>query len=331
MRAMTHGASRTFIIATAVTAATLAGIGGYALIESYRPAVLELFVFDVPGHPAIFIRTPDDRRILVNGGANSEIIERLTGILPFYSRRIDMLIATDDDPKNVTGLIDVLDRYSVDRVVLPAVSLQSLGLSSSSDPIYTTFLSAIDSRKIPVQKVAAGDRLVLDQPTNGLNQPVIANVSFPIAPGSDDPISSTTKAFQYSLASAPQIIMRVSYGTTSIVFVGGASIKVQKYIATDNSQSSDVLITSNNGNASNLAVQLIDSLAPDYLIYSQQLTKQGTVVQRSPVASDASTTSSKTKQKADPLAGILNENRFNIREKGMVKIVSDGTSIKISN
>ena len=128
---MTQGATKPFIIAALATAATLAGIGGYAYIESNRPAVLELFIFNTPGNPAIFIRTPNDKRILINGGSNSEIIERISGILPFYSRRIDMVIATNDDPKNTTGLIDVIDRYSVDKVVLPAVSLQSLGLASS--------------------------------------------------------------------------------------------------------------------------------------------------------------------------------------------------------
>ena len=48
---MTHSTAKTFIITAAVTAATLAGIGGYAYIESQRPAVLELFVFNTPGYP----------------------------------------------------------------------------------------------------------------------------------------------------------------------------------------------------------------------------------------------------------------------------------------
>ena len=113
------------------------------------------------------------------------------------------------------------------------------------------------------------------------------------------------------------------------MLMGDASLKIQKYIAANNSQPSDALIASNNGNASNLAIQLIDSLAPDYLIYSAQLLKgtSGNTNQSTKIKSSAS---SKSKPKTDPLAGILSENRFNVREKGMVKVVSDGVSLKIS-
>ena len=106
------------------------------------------------------------------------------------------------------------------------------------------------------------------------------------------------------------------------MLMGDASIKIQKFIATNNELPSDVLITSNNGNASNLALQLIDSLAPDHLVYSAALAKKGS-------ASSKTASSSKPKPKADPLAGILVENRFNVREKGMVKIVSDGITITL--
>ena len=47
--------------------------------------------------------------------------------------------------------------------------------------------------------------------------------------------------------------------------------------------------------------------------------------------STISKSAASSKPKADPLAGILNENRFNVREKGMVKIVSDSMTIKISD
>ena len=113
------------------------------------------------------------------------------------------------------------------------------------------------------------------------------------------------------------------------MLMGDASIKIQKFIAANNELPSDVLITSNNGNASNLAVQLIDSLAPDYLIYSAQILKGTNNTNVSAPTQKKSTASSKAKPKADPLAGILNDNRFNVREKGMVKIVSDGIKITL--
>lgn len=118
------------IIGGAVLA--LAGAGAYAWHESAQPHVFELYVFDTPGMPSVFIRTADDRRILVNGGANSEVVHRLTELLPFYSRHIDEIVATNDDPKNVTGLIEALNRYEIGSVLLPS--------ATSTDPAYGVFL-----------------------------------------------------------------------------------------------------------------------------------------------------------------------------------------------
>ncbi len=306
---MTTGAAKPFII-IATAAAALAGVGGYVFVESHRPAVLELFVFDLPGNPAVFIRTPNDRRILIDGGANSEIIGRISGILPFYSRRIDMVIATNDDPANVTGLIDIVNRYQVDKVILPAFDSHTLGLSSST-PIYETFRQTLDYHKVPVQEVSAGQRLALDQAAD-----VNADVLFPIDPG-----AASSTAFKYSRASPPMIILRIKYGLNSFMLVGNAGLKTQKFIATENTQPADVLIMSNNVNAANLSLELVNAVAPDYLIYSAQANK--------PAKSSAAP--SKSKPKADPLAGIMQDQRFNVREKGSIKIVSDGDSVKISD
>jgi len=307
------GASKPLLI-LAVSAAALAGIGGYAWYGSLRPAVLELFVFDTPGAPAILIRTPHDKRILIDGGANSDVIERLTRVLPFYSRRIDMIIATKADAKNVTGLIDVSDRFQVDEAILPAVTLVDLSLASTSDPIYEIFEKTLLDKKVNTEKVAAGKRIILDQgAADDGGRTVTANILFP----------TSANRFFYSKASAPEIMMRIDYGTTSIMLAGSASVKIQKYVATTSPVLADVLIISNSALPSNVSSALVDSLAPDYLIYSQ-------AIQKTAKKSASPSSSSKGKPQPDPLVGIPIDNRFNVRESGMIKIVSDGAGVQVS-
>ena len=304
------GASKPLLI-LAVSAATLSGIGGYAWHESRRPAALELFVFDTPGAPAILIRTPRDKRILINGGANSDIVERLTGVLPFYSRRIDLVIATKADAKNATGLIDVLNRYQVDGAVIPSVTLEGLGLASSTDPIYEIFKKTLADKKVPTESVSAGKRIVFDQgANNGDAGTVTADIIFPV---------SADSAFKYSQASGPETLLRINYGQTSVVLAGSASLKVQKYIAITSLTPADAIIFSHSAVASGISRELVDSLAPDSIIYSQTVTKDP----KNPVVV------SKAKAKADPLAGILNERRYNVQESGVVKITSDSSSLQI--
>ncbi len=311
-------ASKPFLIGAAATALAC-GMAGYVWNEKHRQPLLEIYVFDLKSGSSVFIRTPDDARILINGGGNAEVIRELTGILPFYSRRIDTVIATDANGKDVSGLIDILERYSVDRVVVPAVSLQSLGLASSTDQIYGVFLDTAKRLKIPLEEVSAGGTLDFGQKIGG--QRVKADILFP-----------AINAFAYSKASAPEIIMKISYGGTSVMLLGNATTKVQKFLVSSAASSSDsisdntlganVLVVTHSALAGSLSAELINKMKPEYLLYSQTMNA-------SPKKSATSKDSSSKNKKVDPLYSILDDKRFNIKEKGTVKIVSDGVDIRI--
>jgi len=306
---MNKGASKPLIF-LAVCASALSGVGAYAWHEWKRPPILEIYVFDLPGSPAVLIRTPDDKRILVDGGSNSDVVRGLTGVLPFYSRRIDAVIVTVADGKHTTGLIDVLNRYDVGKIIIPAITLESLGLASSTDEIYKTFLETIDQKGIPPEYALAGRRFTLDQAgVDSLASSTVMSILFPVP--ADD--------FKYSKASGPETLFRIDHGSSSVVFTGGATSKIQKYIAA-NLMPADVLVVSNNPTASNLSLGLVNAIAPDYIVYSK------TITTKPPAAFSA-----KTKPKPDPLAGILADHRFNIKETGGVKIKSDGSDVKVEN
>jgi len=286
------------IITAVIFTALISGAAIYFLHESNRPPLLEIYIFALKTGQAIFMRTPNDKRILVDGGSNSEVIRDISSVLPFYSRRIDMLIATKADGKRVSGLIDVLNRYSVGEVVIPGTGLVDLGLASSTDQIYQSFIDATEEAKVPIKKVLAGDSIFLDD--YSLIGPVKFGVLFPIA-------SSTTGGiFQYSNASAPELVTKISYGSTSVMLAGSVTPKIQKFISSASSTAasstdlkSNILILSQNATTSNIAAAFMSAVSPDDIIYS--------------------------KAKA---ANLLEDHRFNIREVGTLKIVSDGKSIR---
>jgi beta-lactamase superfamily II metal-dependent hydrolase len=314
------------VLIGATAVALACGIVGYAWREEHRKPVLEVYVFNLKSGSSVFVRTPDDKRILINGGANSEVIRELTDILPFYSRRIDMIVATDSEGKDLSGLIDVLDRYTVDKVVVPGVSLQALGLASSTDQIYATFLDTVKRLEVPVQGVSAGDVLDLGQGAVSQKvdgQKVTAEILFPIDPAV---ASSSKTTFQYSKASAPEIILKISYGDVSLMLLGNATTKVQKFLVSSKSAAIDlganVLIVPHSASASSLSGELMDKMRPEYLVYSQAVTASS---KKSVAAKDSP---SKNK-KVDPFYFILDDKRFNVKEKGTVNIESDGIVLKI--
>lgn len=260
--------------------------GLYTFKISQRPNELEIYIIDLPGTPTIFIRTPNDKRVLINGGSNSQIIRELTKILPFYSRRIDYIIATNTEGKNASGLIDVIDRYKVDKVILPAINLIDLGLSSSTDPIFNVFVNATEN----VQKVKQGDILNIDKN-------VELKFLFPAAEND----------FEYSKASGPEMVIRISHGKNSFLLLGKVSLKIQKFIASGGTQANAAILFQSPTD-SNLSREIINVIRPKFLIYRE--------------------TKEPDKDKTKNIAGIIPAMRFNVYER-VIKITSDGSNLEI--
>ncbi|MHB1294965.1 MAG: DNA internalization-related competence protein ComEC/Rec2 [Anaerolineae bacterium] len=79
---------------------------------------LHLYVLDVGQGDAILVRSPGGRTILIDGGPDPvTLTARLGRILPFWERRIDLVVATHADQDHLAGLIPVLERYAVGRVI----------------------------------------------------------------------------------------------------------------------------------------------------------------------------------------------------------------------
>lgn len=303
-----------------MAATTLAScLAGYVWYEQHRPPLLEIHVFALKSGRSMFIRTPDDQRILVDGSGNSQVIQRLTDIIPFYSRRINTIIVTNTDGKNVSGLVDVVGRYLVDTVYVPKFTLENLDLASSTDKIYETFLETVKQKNIQIKEIEASEKLVLGQSKG--DSKVVAEIIFPAKP----------ELFDYSKASAPELLFNISYGDSSILFMGDASKKVQKFLASLNAAvtsssptniaSVDVLIVSHSAVAGNMSPEFMNLVRPKSLVYEKAVAK---------TKSNASNKKSPKKVVTDPLAAILDENRFNLKEVGTVKIVSDGEGVTIN-
>lgn len=297
------------IMIGAAATAIVAGVGIYAYKEEHRPRILEIYVFALKTGRSVFIRTPEDKRILIDGGGNSDIIRELTRILPFYSRRIDAIIATNSDGKNASGLIDIAGRYAIDHAYTPAMTAESLGLASSTDQIYSTLIETLKRLKIPIHEARAGDLIAFDPS-------VSAKVIFP----------APYDSFPYSKASAPEILLQITYRSSVITLLYDATKKVQAFQASQDISNSDVLYISQSAAPDSLSSDLMRKLNPEYLIYSKAVAK----ALAKPAKASRAKISPKRKEGADPLASILDDNRFNLKESGniLITVAGNGLSIK---
>lgn len=79
---------------------------------------LKIRFFDVGQGDAIYIRTPYNQDILIDGGPSTAILSKLGEVMPFWDREIDIVILTHPHSDHITGLVSVLQNYQVKQVYL---------------------------------------------------------------------------------------------------------------------------------------------------------------------------------------------------------------------
>lgn len=196
---------KTSIIFIILLALGSTGAGFYISKWERREPVFEVHFFHLNRGRSIFLRTPLGKTILIDGGQNSEVVRELSKVLPFYRRRIDTVIVTSALAKNVGGLAEVLERYEVENVFLPGIMGTSTALSA--------FKKVVERKNIPVQRVLKGDVFAIDS--------LDFKVLFP------DPL------FKFNKTSTPELVLRVHYASTTLVFLGDVSPTIQKSLMSE--------------------------------------------------------------------------------------------------
>ena len=83
-----------------------------------RTAACTSTFLDVGQGDAIFVRTPDGRQILVDGGPSPQaLFNQLGEVMPFWDRSLDLVVLTHPDADHMTGLVALSERYRVSQAL----------------------------------------------------------------------------------------------------------------------------------------------------------------------------------------------------------------------
>jgi len=159
---------------------------------SQRPA-LKVSFLDVGQGDSVFIETPQNHHILIDGGPNSAVLEKMGKLLPFWDKTIDLVILTHPEKDHMTGIMNILQKYNVKNFLWTGVvkegeenkKLAEL-LNKAQNPS-TNFLTASlnikpETTKVIIaqagQEIRAGD-VVIDTlfPLENLDGKEIKNTS----------------------------------------------------------------------------------------------------------------------------------------------------------
>ena len=164
----------------AIAASVAALLWTAALTQRDRD--LRVAFIDVGQGDAIFISTPSGHQVLIDGGPGPlDTVRFLGSQMPFGDRTIEMLVLTHPHSDHMNGLLEVLSRYRVERIVQRRVEYESAPFEAwlrAVERDEAAVTEAVAGQLIPIgdgaylEVVSPGDRLLQGTPSDVNNASV---------------------------------------------------------------------------------------------------------------------------------------------------------------
>ena len=206
---------------------------------------LQVIFLDVGQGDAILI-SQGEKQILIDGGPSGQkLMEKLGEYVPFWDRKIDIVIATHPDADHISGLVDVLGNYAVDQVI-------ESGAKSDSQ-VFGVYEKKIEDKKIEKQIARRGMKIKL---SNDAQLEIFSPTDLII-----DKLKNDTNS--------ASIVAKLTYGENSFLFTGDFPLESEgQLIAADLPLKADVLKVSHHGSKSATSELFLDYINPKEAIIS---------------------------------------------------------------
>jgi len=202
---------------------------------------LRVTFFDIGQGDSIFVETPQGHQILIDGGPNSAVIEKLGKAMPFWDKTINLMVLTHPEADHISGLVDVLKQYAVQNVLWTGVEKDT-----NIFAVWERALLAEDTRVILAR---APQKLVWSQ--NSAN--AFLEILYP-----DDSAIASVRAVNNT-----SIISRLVFGGRSFLFTGDIEKTIeQKLVEEKNNLHADVLKVPHHGSKTSSSESFLAALSP---------------------------------------------------------------------
>jgi competence protein ComEC len=216
-----------------------------ATTHTLAPKELEVTFLDVGQGDAILVQTTGGASILIDGGPDDSVLRELSAKLPWWRRSIDLVVATHPDMDHITGLISVVERYHVGRVLQSPVEGET--------PVWDELQAALQREGVPITLALRGQRVVLDKSGAYLE------VLFP-----DHDVQGVE-------TNTGSIVVRVVYGDTSFLLTGDMPGSVEEYLVRLDGKrlESSVLKAGHHGSGASSVPLFVGFVSPEHAVFSR--------------------------------------------------------------
>lgn len=200
--------------------------------------LLTISFYDVGQGDAILI-TKGETQILVDGGPNERILSYLGEDLPPWDREIELMVLSHPHADHLTGLLSVLERYTVERILFYQVAYDTKG--------YQKFLEAIKEEGAVIWRGEQG--VVME--ISGMELKVL----WPSEGFSDANINNTS------------VVLTLSFREFDVLFLGDAEKEAQFKLSSITPEV-EVLKVAHQGSANAAYEPLLRKASPEVAVIS---------------------------------------------------------------
>jgi competence protein ComEC len=192
---------------------------------------------------AILIETPDGVQMLIDGGPDGTVLRELASTMPWFDRTIDIVLGTHPDKDHIGGLVDVLERYTVDHII----TTENLGETMTAK----SYRTALNQEGAEITMARSGQVYSL-----GASTTVTV-----FSPASDPSMLETNTA---------SIVVQVRYGDIAFMLTGDAPSSIENYLVTTygNQLESEVLKLGHHGSKTSSSHEFLTAVEPQFAVVS---------------------------------------------------------------
>jgi competence protein ComEC len=199
---------------------------------------------------AILLRTPKGKNILIDSGPDTSILACLSKNMPFWERKIHMLILSHPHEDHFFGMYYVMDRYI-------ALGFDTEELINNTTE-FKDFLDKIQMKRIPSKMLYSGDTLRVSD-----------GVTISILSPTKDFLQSTSRGgIIPQKGELSSLIQQVSFGSFSLLLTGDSQAREMAQATASLAHGVDVIQVPHHGSKTGLSSTILKALHPVLAVIS---------------------------------------------------------------
>ena len=210
---------------------------------------LHVIFCDVGQGDAILVKSPANKLILIDGGSDKSVLACLSRHMPFWEKRLDLMLLTHPHADHHNGLYYVLEQYAVGSFATEDLRNSTAG--------FRTLLDKLAEQKVSQQVVFADDAWQLP---DGVTITIVGPTQEFLH--STDPDGTITDS-----AESGSLITEVVYGELVILLTGDAPVDELAEVVPRN-EPVDILQSPHHGSKTGMSSDVLERLQPQLIAIS---------------------------------------------------------------